>query len=328
MVLVKFLCLQKVLFSVQAQQTATATTTTSSSTTPSTTTLKTFQIYHSLSPNEEFTPRGSIQFTTSDEDPNKGINVSTVTDDNCFSNAFTTAFQDLMATNGLYRVKVVDEDSGHSVLASASACDVRRSNWREEIGLSLGDSGSLISISYKPIVSPLALSCKDLPPLEDGASSLEFKTKVTYSTASQGMTIPLVMPQNRPPPGYAWIKRLVKRGENNPLNGGKDGSANDGSSSSSSSSNTALPFDPTEDAKKNENQSFFRRYWYIILPVTIMTLLGGEEDPNNPTAAGGGGGAGGGANVAGGMAAAAAAAGGGAASRGGGQSRQRRGKRG
>ncbi len=324
-VLVKFLCLQKVLFLVQGQESTTTTTS------KSTKTLKTFQIYHSLAPDEEFTPRGSIQFSTSDEDSDKEIKVSTTTGEDCFSNAFTTAFQDLMATNGLYRVKVVDEDSGHSVLASASACDVRRSNWREEIGLSLGDSGSLISISYKPIVSPLALPCKELPPLvnkeggNNDVSSLEFKTKISYSTSSQGMTIPVVMPQNRPPPGYAWIKRLVKRGENpmGGLNGGKDGSSNTGSSSS----NTALPFDPTENDKKNEQQSFFRRYWYIILPITIMTLLGGEEDPNNvPQRAGAVPSAGGG-NAAAGMTAA-AAAGGAAASRGGGQARQRRGKRG
>eukprot|EP01083_Nonionella_stella_P013007 36736_1 len=296
--------------------------------------LKTFKVYHSLSPNAEFTPRGTIQFTSSADGSGSGSLESTMQhEESCLAGEdISNDMAALIASNGFYRVKIVDEQSGTSALASVPACEVRRSNFREEIGLSIGNTGSLISVSYKPVVSPLAASCHELPPMHmhnndsDSAKELEFKSLITYSVASQGMPIPLVMPQQRPPPGYGWIKRIV----NKSLNGAASGTENDGASDAPGFNPEKLGQDP------QQSYSFLRKYWYIILPVSIMMLAGGEEEPA-PQAGrsqGGSGGAGAGGAGAGQASAAAAAAigasmGGGKQSvGGGGKPRQRRGKRG
>lgn len=232
--------------------------------------LKTFKVYHSLSPNAEFTPRGTIQFATA-ADGSGSLESSMQHEESCLAGEdISNDMAALIASNGFYRVKIVDEQSGTSALASVPACEVRRSNFREEIGLSIGNTGSLISVSYKPVVSPLAASCHELPPMhmQDSAKELEFKSLITYSVASQGMPIPLVMPQQRPPPGYGWIKRIVNKSLN-----GAPGTENDGASDAPGFNPEKLGQDP------QQSYSFLRKYWYIILPVSIMMLAGGEEEP-------------------------------------------------
>jgi hypothetical protein len=289
--------------------------------------LKTFKVYHSLSPNAEFTPRGTIQFTSS-ADGSGSLESSMQHEESCLAGEdISNDMAALIASNGFYRVKIVDEQSGTSALASVPACEVRRSNFREEIGLSIGNTGSLISVSYKPVVSPLAASCHELPPMHtsndsDSAKELEFKSLITYSVASQGMPIPLVMPQQRPPPGYGWIKRIV----NKSLNGAAPGTENDGASDAPGFNPEKLGQDP------QQSYSFLRKYWYIILPVSIMMLAGGEEEPapqaGRSQGAGGGGGGAGASQAAGAAAAIGASMGGGKSVGGGGKPRQRRGKRG
>lgn len=242
--------------------------------------LKTYKIYHSTDsgPSDTFSPRGTIRLSTpptgSDDE---GIVASVEHEENCLSDA-AEQIDALVSSEGFYRIKLVDEDNGRSVLASVPGCDFRRSNFRENISLSISHTGSLISISYAPQVSPLALACSELPPMS--SKEFEFQTTVTYTTATQGMPIPVVMPPVRPPGGYSWIKRKNKPGQAN--------GAVPGTTGGSGNPNT---FDPnTEEGGKPENMSFLRKYWYIALPLTIMTLFGGTEEAP-PQGGGGQGGA-------------------------------------
>jgi len=160
----------------------------------------------------------------------------------------------------MYSVRVVDEQgSGGMAMASVPGCDVRRANFREEISLTLGHTGDILSISYTPLVSPLAPACRSLSALssaENASTDLKFTTTVNYETATSGMSVPLVLPQTRPPPGLQFYPR-------------KDGSGQGGK--------TGIP---GVDEDKPQNKSFLMRYWYIILPAAFLVLTGGvEEEP-------------------------------------------------
>lgn len=226
-------------------------------------TLKTFQVYHSYKSND-FKTRGVIQIFL-DED---GSIISSIHDNGkgSIDDSVLEGIDALVSSGGFYRIKVVDEPSGTSVMASASSCEVRRAKFREEIGLTLGSTGSIISISYKSLASPLTPPCHDLEPLMEAKNKEDFafRSTINFSMAKPGMAIPAVLPQTNPPRGYNWIQRAKKADDNgNGSTGG--GSSEDGSS-----------FIPDGQAGVGD-QSFLRRYWYIILPVTIMTFLGPEE---------------------------------------------------
>ena len=145
-----------------------------------------------------------------------------------------------------------------------------------------------------------------------------FSTTVTYSTATPGMTIPVVLPRTGPPPGYNWIKRAAVK------NTGTGTSAGDGTGAGTSpGAGAGQPgggsFDPNQGDATAENQSFLRKYWYYILPLVMFTLFTGAEEPA-PEGAGAGAAQGGGV--------AAVAAGAGAAAGSASANKQRRGKRG
>jgi hypothetical protein len=266
--------------------------------------LKTFQIYHALKPNI-FTPRGTIEISFD----GNGSLVSTfqMDESNSLDDEVLKGLDAIVSNNGFYRIKVEDKDSGAAVIASVPACDVRRANLREQIGLTLGNTGSIISLSYKPLVSPLAAQCHELNSFMETKQDKEYKfrTTVNYSTATPGMAIPSVLPNSNPPMGYDWIKRSKKSVGDSAENVGEG---------ESSSSDTG--FDPGQDTP--EQPSFLRRYWYIILPITLMTFMGTEEPAKEQQQ---GGAQGSGAGVAGASAAAGAAVAGTS-------NRQRRGKRG
>lgn len=266
--------------------------------------LKTFQIYHALKPNT-FTPRGTIEISSDEE----GSIVSTFQSDESISldDEVLEGLDAIVSNNGFYRIKLEDKDSGAAVIASVPACDVRRANLREQIGLTLGNTGSIISLSYKPLVSPLAAQCHELNSFMESKQDKEykFKTTVNYSIATPGIAIPTVLPNSNPPMGYDWIKRSKKNV------GGSTENLGEGESSSSEPG-----FDPGQDSA--EQPSFLRRYWYVILPITIMTFMGTEEPAKEEQQ---GGAQGSGAKIAGASAATGAAAVGTS-------TRQRRGKRG
>mmetsp|Transcript_19575 Transcript_19575/g.24689 ORF Transcript_19575/g.24689 Transcript_19575/m.24689 type:complete len:343 (+) Transcript_19575:176-1204(+) len=300
-------------------------------TTTTATAQKTFKIYHSLGQSKPFIPRGTIILSTSDGVSSGDGEVTTTieNDQDCLGPNALQDMDDLVSEDGFYRIKIVDEqgasvDSGRerSILASVPGCEVRRANFREQIELSLSQTGSLLSMSYTPLVSPLAAKCEELSPLSSNDREYTFQTLLSYSTSTPGMTLPKILPKMRPPPGLNVIKQ-----KRNP----QSSSSPDNTNNNNNGQKPGLYLDDEEEKKKQqENQSFLRKYWYIILPTVIMLFLGGEEPPppqqpqqqqqrqrpGGATAPAGGGGA---------TMPASGSGGGGGAS---GNTRQRRGKRG
>ena len=126
---------------------------------------------------------------------------------------------------------------------------------REEITLSLGQSGTLLSVSVTPLISPLAPPCEAMD--ANPEKKISFQTSVALSSSQKGMSVPLVLPSVRPPPGYTWFPR--------------------------SPGNKVNPVIQEQEDNSNQ-QSFLRKYWYIILPLVISSLLGGvEEEPPRQT---------------------------------------------
>lgn len=217
---------------------------------------RTYKLYHSLG-SGQFVERSVVTLSSPDASKEQ-LSASVEHSDDCISPKEV----DAMVQDGkMYSIRVVDEQGGGSVaMASVPGCDLRRANFREEISLTLGHTGDLLSISYTPLVSPLAPSCKSLSALsseDDPPTELSFTTtSVEFSTATSGMSVPLVLPQTRPPPGLSFYPRKDSGGQ-----GTKTGI-------------------PGLDQDNQQSKSFLMRYWYVILPVAIMSLTGGgEEEP-------------------------------------------------
>lgn len=262
------------LSSAQGQE---ATTTTSNAATNSSTAQRTYKIYHSFGQKKGFVPRGTITLSTeSSSDSDKGSLTTVVENDaDCFGEGALQDFDELVTQSGYYSIKVVDEENnGQSVLASVPGCEVKRANFREEIALSMTQTGSLLSVSYTPLVSPLAAECHELQPLSSSNREFSFQTLISYATATPGMALPKILPKMRPPPGLQAIK--FKKGSN-----GAPGSGpilnQPNTDSSAGAGKPSFQSEEEEKMKQEETQSFFRKYWYIILPMTLMTFLGGEE---------------------------------------------------
>lgn len=293
---------------------------------------KSYHIYHKLGNDATLTSRGTIKIAPSEED--SGLLETTFQTDSS-SELDTAAFDIMVESNALYNVLVVEAEGAntkymttypppknvHYVSASVPGCSVRRSNLREEIGLSISPTGKLLSVSYRPLISPLASkTCTKLKPLsekpevifgrkeggeneESSTTAMPFKTTVSFDSHKPMMALPTVIPQQRPPPGLKWYRRNAKNNPN-PFLGGSDVKQEGGSG----------PHIPGVDDEQPTGlkSSFLYRYWYIILPVALMGLFGGvdEEEVGKQQQAGG-----------------AAAVGGAAAAGGATQVRQRRGKR-
>lgn len=171
--------------------------------------------------------------------------------------------------------------------------------------ISLGPKASAISLTYIPLVSPLAPKSCDDPLWDNKASNLQgWESRISWETATPGMVLRTVMPQYRPPPGLKWLPRLATNGKlyqaQGPPGAGdsKDGKGGDA---------------PPE--MDNTPMGFVKRYWYILLPLFLMNVIGTEPAPPEGQQQGGG------QQPQGGAAPAAAPAGGAAP-------KQRRGKRG
>jgi len=167
-----------------------------------------------------------------------------------------------MLRAGWYQLKLVpddnngDKDAAPPVITTVPACLLRRANFRDELTLTFGPDGKVLSMAYMPYVSPLApKSCADYD-VTDHDKTFTFDSKVSYETAASGMTLRTVLPPSKPPPGLVFTR--VANAKNNAGGGGPrmDGGG---------------PEDPPP--VDNSPFGFLRRYWYIILPVLIMNLM-------------------------------------------------------
>ena len=93
----------------------------------STIVLKTFKLYHSVAQNE-FQPRGSIQLVKEED----GSLVSKFAGDDLevIGDDILSGLDESVAKSGFYKVKIEDEETGMSVLASTPSCDVKRAKFR------------------------------------------------------------------------------------------------------------------------------------------------------------------------------------------------------
>lgn len=122
----------------------------------------------------------------------------------------------------------------------------------------------MLSMSYAPLVSPLApKSCERLEPPSESA---EFTSKISWDTATPGMSLRVVLAGEKPPPGLKFLP--YKR------------------SSSQASTNSANPL--LNDGSKGQQPppsgplGFLSKYWYIVLAMLAINLLGAPADQSEP----------------------------------------------
>ncbi|KAL7565135.1 hypothetical protein ACA910_021516 [Epithemia clementina (nom. ined.)] len=267
---------------------------------------KKWGLYHSVggsnSNNEEWIRRGTVSLSidpdevvsspiTGDEkkrgDNNLGsIRLQVLNDEGCLS---PVALQSLQESQW-YKLKLEEEDelsNGENpplpVITTVSACQLRRANFRDELVLTFGRMGHVVSMAYIPLISPLApKTCNELPPLaaSDDNKGIEFTSRISYETAIQGMTLKAILPNYSPPPGLKMIskKKTVSSTATKEAPGDK-------TSSSSGESSNPFGADDDQDKKGSEDQfdasplGFLKRYWYIILPLMIINFMGKPEEP-------------------------------------------------
>lgn len=124
--------------------------------------------------------------------------------------------------------------------------------------VTLNSHADVVSVSYTPLVSPLAPKCQELAPLIEVPV---FKSTITFETATPGMTIPTLLPPSKPPVGLKFFAR--------------------------SQGATDIP-GVTKPAADAGPTGMLMKYWYIILPIFIMMMTtGGEEPPRGAEGAAG-----------------------------------------
>jgi hypothetical protein len=212
---------------------------------------KIFTLYDSWKGEKDFRKRGQITLTAEDDDVQLSIQ----------NDAVPPSILD-----GLYQVKIVD-DSNPSAYAMTSipACQLRRANFRDEIALTLGPAGSIISISYDPMVSPLAPSCRQLAENDSWPKKDTFESKISFETSTPAMTLPTVLPHSKPPGGLKFFPRSSNEAKSDPLN----------------------------PEGQEPPKSFFQRYWYIFAAFFLVQLFqggggGGEQQGQTSQQQGGG----------------------------------------
>jgi hypothetical protein len=155
-----------------------------------------------------------------------------------------------------------------------------------------GEAGQVLSMSYIPLVSPLApKSCEELDPVPESA---ELTSKISYETPTPGMSLRAVLAAEKPPPGLKFLQ--FKRSPNQGGGGatGPNPILGDGSNDGEKPPAPSGPF------------GFLSRYWYILLPIMLMNIMMSPADPqqqqqqqqHNPAQGQDVGGGGGGASAA------------------------------
>lgn len=122
----------------------------------------------------------------------------------------------------------------------------------DEITLMLNNRASVVSMTYIPLVSPLAPSCSEVELKEES----EFSSKVVLETGKVGMALPALLPSTKPPLGIKVIKGAKTSQKTNAFTEGQE--------------------------PVTSPQGFLKRYWYILLPLLIISMTGSgapEEPP-------------------------------------------------
>lgn len=218
-------------------------------------TTKSWTISHRLlnanDVSDAWTVRGTIELTIDPEaGDSKNEEPSIAISNEPIQESFASSVQHDAA---LYQMKL-----GDNILTTVPACHLRRSNFRDELVLNLNDQAELLSLSYHPIISPLApKSCGAYESPLSGEKA--FESKISFETAVSGMVVGKPIKDGKssikPPPGYKWLPGPKSKG-------------------------AAFDATPKEEQKPPQGPfEFMKRYWYIFLPVLLMNLLGSEAPP-------------------------------------------------
>lgn len=118
-------------------------------------------------------------------------------------------------------------------------------------------SAQVLSISYIPLISPLApATCDAYSKDEDAAKQFQFESRVSIETAVPGMTLRNVLPDYQPPPGLHML------------------------SSKQSLKDAGGDENQQQEPVDNTPFGFIKRYWYILLPLFLSQFISAEPPPS------------------------------------------------
>lgn len=118
----------------------------------------------------------------------------------------------------------------------------------DEFVVTLGSDAQAISLTYIPLVSPLApASCSNYESADDD-KEFSFNSRLTAETTVPGMTLKTILPDFQPPPGLSFIKGAHLK--------------------------EALV--DQQKAQEQDNSfpyGFMKKYWYVLLPLFLMNFI-------------------------------------------------------
>lgn len=122
--------------------------------------------------------------------------------------------------------------------------------YSDEFVLTLGSDAQAISLTYIPLVSPLApASCSNYES-GDHDKEFSFNSRLSAEATVPGMTLKTILPDYQPPPGLSFIKGAHLHVQE-ALGGQKKDQEQDNS----------FPY------------GFMKKYWYVLLPLFLMNFI-------------------------------------------------------
>jgi len=158
---------------------------------------RTYTLYHDISGNGSFTKRSTVTLAT------RGKEVLETSIENLAAILEPDWINSLVDKRAFYTLKLIDDSQDSAVaITSVPACSLRRAHFREALEIMVDSTGTLMSMGYMPIVSPLApVDCFSMSPLTSDETALEFKSRISLERPLQAIPVPLVLPSQKPPPG-------------------------------------------------------------------------------------------------------------------------------
>mmetsp|Transcript_18219 Transcript_18219/g.30395 ORF Transcript_18219/g.30395 Transcript_18219/m.30395 type:complete len:249 (-) Transcript_18219:178-924(-) len=201
----------------------------------------TFDIEHSLDGGVTYSKRSSFHHNGKGD-----VTVSSPSGD-VISQEEAEGFKALLASNSMYAIRILAQGNNclsEPVYASIPACELQRSNFKEDLALHVDRTGGLVGMHLTSPVIALPRTCD--PRKIDTQKGITLQTKVRIVEPTTAGVIPVQATGPRPP-ALANLKIDVE--------------------------------DVGEAEKPEASQSFLRKYWYIVLPMVLFTLFGGVEPP-------------------------------------------------
>jgi hypothetical protein len=260
-------------------------------------------IYHSWNPQQDFVRRGSLIWSGGSGEDQQTASTTTATSvgsGNMDVDNILTVVNDVTLTGqairemldyGWYHVRIVPDnisDSDDVVMGTVPACTLRRANFKDQFDITLprssvgGRQDPITSLSYMPLVSPLApKTCEDYPTLEADLTRT-FTSKATAQLDTPAMTIKNILPQSKPPPGVAFSKKAQQQAASRKRASATAGDVAGATGDSSPDDDGGEGMDAPEPVAGV--WGFLQRYWYILLPITIMQIMSPQPEPPQPSA--------------------------------------------